>query len=295
MMAKDLKSQVRSFWEANPCGAKFAAIEIGSPEFFDAVEKHRYSTESHIPAVVGFERWKGRDVLEVGCGLGTDAISFARTGANYTGVDLTNRSIELVRRRFDLEGLNGDVRVADAEQLPFADNSFDLFYSHGVLHHTPKIAAAIAEAHRVLRPGGTAMVMLYHKRSYNYYVNIMTLRRLGLRLLGFNWGPSLVHSLTGEDRDRLVEFQRLYRRDPQKLLDKDVFLNNNTDGVGNPLARVFTRREGKALFGEFREVRTEVHFLNKRWIPLLGALLPGPVERALAHRAGWHLWLIAKK
>jgi ubiquinone/menaquinone biosynthesis C-methylase UbiE len=295
MMAEDLKSQVRSFWEANPCGAKFSATEIGTPEFFDAVEKHRYATESHIPEVVGFERWKGRDVLEVGCGLGTDAIRFARAGANYTGVDLTHRSVELVRRRFNLQGLTGDIRIADAEQLPFASESFDLFYSHGVLHHTPKLDSAIKEAHRVLRPGGTAMVMLYHKRSYNYYVNIMTLRRLGIRLLAFDWGPSVIHKLTGEERVRLLEFQRIYKSDPKRLLDKDVFLNNNTDGVGNPLARVFTRREATAMFGDFSDVRTEVHFLNKRWIPVLGRFMPTSAERAFAHVAGWHLWIIARK
>jgi ubiquinone/menaquinone biosynthesis C-methylase UbiE len=292
---EDLKTRVHDFWQANPCGAKFAQGEIGSREFFDAVERHRYQTESHIPEVVRFERWRDSEVLEVGCGLGTDAVNFARAGAHYTGVDLTEASIDLVRRRFELEGLTAELKVADAEALPFADNCFHLVYSHGVLHHTPDTQRAINEVQRVLKPGGTAMVMLYHKNSYNYRVNIMTLRRLGVRMLGFDWGPSLVHRLTGEDESRLRELQGIYRRDSKRLLSPQEFLNQNTDGAGNPLARAYTRREAARMFAGFHEVRTEVHFLNRRWVPVLGWLMPRAVERGLARFIGWHLWIIAKK
>jgi len=294
-MTEDLKTRVHDFWQANPCGTKFAQEEIGTPEFFNAVERHRYQTESHIPKVIGFERWNGQDVLEVGCGLGTDAINFARAGASYTGIDLTDASIALVRRRFEIEGLSADLRVADAEALPFADESFDLVYSHGVLHHTPDTQRAIDEIYRVLRRGGTAMVMLYHKNSYNYYINIMTLRRMGARLLRFDWGPRFVHKMTGEDEGRLRELQKLYRRDPKRLLDRDEFLNQNTDGAGNPLARVYTRREAASMFSSFRDVHTEVHFLNRRWIPIAGRLMPRSMEQSLGRLAGWHLWIIGRK
>ncbi|HKP87710.1 MAG TPA: class I SAM-dependent methyltransferase [Blastocatellia bacterium] len=294
-MSENLKTRVHDFWQANPCGAKFVEAEAGSREFFDSLERHRYETESHIPEVIGFDRWRDRDVLEVGCGLGTDAINFARAGARYTGIDLTEASIEIARKRFALEGLSADLRVADAEALPFAGDSFDLFYSHGVLHHTPDTRRAIDEAHRVLRPGGTAMVMLYHKNSYNYYVNIMTLRRLGVRLLGFDWGPRLVRRITGEDEARLLKLQQMYRSDPKRLLARDEFLNQNTDGAGNPLARVYTKREAAAMFDGFKEVRSEVHFLNKRWIPLAGRWMPRAMDRRLGRLLGWHLWIIAKK
>lgn len=292
---EELKTRVHDFWEANPCGTRFAEGEIGTREFFNALERHRYQTEWHIPSVVNFPRWRDSDVLEVGCGLGTDAINFARRGARYTGVDLTAASVELVRRRFELEGLTANLRVADAEALPFADASFDLVYSHGVLHHTPDTQRAINEVHRVLKPGGAAMVMLYHKNSYNYWVNIMTLRRIGVRLLGFDWGPRLVHRLTGEDESRLRELQLIYRRDGRRLLSAQEFLNQNTDGAGNPLARAYTRREALAMFNRFREVKTEVHFLNKRWIPLIGRALPRAIERVLARLMGWHLWIVAQK
>lgn len=294
-MSEELKARVHDFWQANPCGAKFAEMQIGSREFFAAVEKHRYETEWHIPEVVQFERWRDKRVLEIGCGLGTDAINFARARADYTGVDLTERSIELVQRRFTFENLQGNLQTADAENLPFADNTFDLIYSHGVLHHTPDTEHAINEAHRVLKPGGRAMVMLYHKNSYNYRVNIMLLRRMGARLLAFDWGPAFVHGITGEDETRLRELQKLYRSDKSRMLSREEFLNQNTDGAGNPLARVYSRGEALKLFSRYREARTEVHFLNKRWMPLVGRLLPRAIEKSLAHRIGWHLWIMAEK
>lgn len=292
---KELKTRVHDFWQANPCGVKFSEEEIGTREFYDAVERHRYQTEWHIPAVVNFPRWRDSEVLEVGCGLGTDAVNFARRGAHYTGVDLTEASIELVRNRFEIEGLTANLKVADAEALPFADDAFDLVYSHGVLHHTPDTQRAIDEVRRVLKPGGSAMVMLYHKNSYNYRVNIMTLPRIGIRMLGFAWGPGVVHRLTGEDETRLRELQRIYERDGKRLLSPKEFLNQNTDGAGNPLARAYTRREATAMFDKFSEVRTELHFLNKRWIPFIGRAMPRALESVLARAMGWHLWVIAQK
>ena len=101
----------------------------------------------------------------------------AKAGADYTGIDLTEAAIELARKRFALSQLNGEFRVSDAENLDFDDASFDLVYSHGVLHHTPDIEAAVREIYRVLKPGGRAIVMLYHRGSYNYRVGIRVLRR----------------------------------------------------------------------------------------------------------------------
>ena len=147
-------------------------------------------------------------VLEVGCGLGTDGAQFAKAGANYTGIDLTDAAVDLARRRFELFQLPGTFRVADAERLDFPDNTFDIVYSHGVLHHTPDTAAAVREIHRVLRPGGKAVVMLYHRDSYNYRVNISMLRRTGVQLLRWNAGVKLVHLLTGEPEESLREHAR---------------------------------------------------------------------------------------
>lgn len=289
-----LKERVRAFWQEHPCGTKFADAQPGSRKFYELVEAHRYQKEWHIPAAAGFTNAKDLDVLEIGCGLGTDGAQFAQAGARYTGIDLTEAAVDLARQRFELFNLPGDFRVADAEQLDFADNSFDLVYSHGVLHHTPDTAAAVREIHRVLRPGGRAMVMLYHRDSYNYRVNISVLRRAGVHLLRWNAGLKLVQALTGESETSLRDHAKQLRSDSH-YLSSDEFLSRNTDGAGNPLARVYSRQEARELFKDFVNVKLQPYFLNKRWLPVIGPLLPRAVEAKLASRWGWHLWIYATK
>jgi SAM-dependent methyltransferase len=165
----DLKRRVRAFWEADPCGSEHASAPEGSTEFFAQVEHERYQLEPYIAEYADFAGAQDRRVLEIGVGLGTDFVQFARAGARVTGVDLTEHAVALVRRRLELEGLPGEVQVADAERLPFEDDSFDRVYSWGVLHHTPDTARAIREAIRVLRPGGDLCVMLYARHSWVAY------------------------------------------------------------------------------------------------------------------------------
>jgi SAM-dependent methyltransferase len=294
-VAYNLKERVRAFWQANPCGVKFADAEPGTRAFYERVEEHRYRTEWHIPEAADFEGARGKRVLEIGCGLGTDGARFARAGADYTGVDLTEAAVELARRRFDLFDLKGKFQTADAEQLSFPDASFDLVYSHGVLHHTPDAERAVGEIHRVLVPGGRAVVMLYHRDSYNYRVNIGVLRRAGARLLKRETGIRLAHKLTGEPLENLREHARRLRSDADSYLKADEFLNQNTDGAGNPLARVYSRGEARELFRDFEQVELRTYFLHKRWMPVVGRLLPRPLESRLASRWGWHLWIYARK
>src|SRR5437016_7649771 len=123
--------------------------------------------------VMGFHKFAGARLIEVGCGMATDLLQFARGGARCIGVDLTPRSVEISRRHFELYGKHADFSLSDAENLPFVDASFDVYYSNGVLHHTPDTAAAIREAHRVLKPGGTAKVMLYHRNSWAYWIELI--------------------------------------------------------------------------------------------------------------------------
>ncbi|MCU1263993.1 MAG: hypothetical protein JWM21_311 [Acidobacteria bacterium] len=290
-----LKERVRAFWQENPCGTKFAEAEPGTRRFYELVEQHRYTTEWHIPTAADFAASRGLRVLEIGCGLGTDGAEFAKAGADYTGVDLTDAAVELARRRFGLFDLPGTFRTADAEQLDFPDESFDLVYSHGVLHHTPDTARAVREVHRVLRKHGRAVIMLYHRNSYNYRVNIRLLRRAGLHLLRWNAGVQLIHKLTGEPLDSLRDHARQLSESHNGYRSAEEFLNQNTDGAGNPLARVYSRREARELFKDFAEVRFRAFFLNKRFIPLIGKLLPRTVETQLAARWGWHLWIYATK
>jgi ubiquinone/menaquinone biosynthesis C-methylase UbiE len=290
-----LKERVRAFWQANPCGVKFADAAPGTRRFYELVEAHRYTKEWHIPIAAGFAGTRGLKVLEIGSGLGTDGAQFAEAGAEYTGVDLTEASVDLARKRFELFNLPGTFKVADAENLNFESESFDLVYSHGVLHHTPDTRQAIAEVHRVLRPGGRAEVMLYHRDSYNYRVNISMLRRAGAQLLKWESGVKLVHRMTGEPLESLRAHARLLKTEKQSYLESSEFLSQNTDGAGNPLARVYSREEARELFADFSEVKLQTYFLNKRWLPVMGSLLSRSLESRLAARWGWHLWIYAKK
>jgi SAM-dependent methyltransferase len=293
--SNNLKERVRAFWQANPCGVKFADAAPGTRHFYELVEAHRYTKEWHIPIAADFQSARGLKVLEIGCGLGTDGAQFAEAGADYTGVDLTEAAVDLARKRFELFGLNGKFQSADAENLDFADESFDLVYSHGVLHHTPETEKAVREIYRVLRPGGRAVVMLYHRGSYNYRVNISILRRAGAHLLKWESGIKLVNKITGEPIDSLQQHAALLKTGKGSYLKSDEFLSQNTDGAGNPLARVYSRREARELFKDFSEVTLKTYFLNKRWLPVIGSILPRSVESRIASRWGWHLWIYATK
>ena len=167
--AVDQKAQVRDFWEKQPCGAEHTGTAEGTPEFFAEVERTRDTLDPYIHRFADFEGARGKRLLEIGVGLGTDFIRFVRAGAVATGVDLTEHAVQLVQRRLALEGLHAEVRTADAESLPFEDSSFDRVYSWGVLHHTPDTRKAIGEAIRVLKPGGRACVMLYARHSWVAY------------------------------------------------------------------------------------------------------------------------------
>ncbi len=133
------KLRAREQWGKDPCGALHGRKhELDTRAFFDAVEHHRYQEYAPwMPEVMGFDEFAGAQLLEIGCGMGTDLLQFARAGAKVTGTDLTPRSIEISRQHLALYGESGNFAIADCETLPFADDSFDVAYSNGVLHHTP--------------------------------------------------------------------------------------------------------------------------------------------------------------
>lgn len=168
---------VRRFWNRNVCQTEFLTdFERGTKEFFDAAEQVRYRYHYHIPPLL--ERlateYPGGKLLEIGCSMGTDLLQSARNGLQVTGIDLTEAGIDLARRRFDLYGHSADLRIGNAEQLEFDDDTFDIVYSFGVLHHTVDTQQAINEVHRVLKPGGKAAIMLYHSRSLNQVAHLLT-------------------------------------------------------------------------------------------------------------------------
>jgi SAM-dependent methyltransferase len=159
------KIEVRDFWEQASCGAIYAVGE-DARERLEAQCRSRYELEPFIFDFAKFSRARGLDVLEVGVGMGADHAEWAKAGPRtLMGVDLTQNAVRHTQERLALYGFTSDVRVADAENLPFDDESFDIVYSWGVLHHSPDTPRAVREVHRVLRPGGRALVMIYHRYS----------------------------------------------------------------------------------------------------------------------------------
>ena len=156
-----VKGKVADFWNSEPCGTRYLAGE----SVFETQARIRYQLEPHIRRFAGFSKAHGKWVLEIGVGIGADYEQWLRSGALATGIDISGYSLEVARKRCDAAGLHHDLYQADAENLPFAAESFDLIYSYGVMHHSSDTATCIDEAWRVLKPGGEARIMLYQHPS----------------------------------------------------------------------------------------------------------------------------------
>lgn len=284
----------QTFWTTYQPGTRDATEPLGTPGFFTEVEEERYALEPDILEMTDFPRWKDRDVLEAGCGIGTDAVQFVRAGARYRGIDFSPKALGLARSRPELA--NAELVSGSITDLPFADDSFDLVYSNGVIHHMPQTDRAIAEFHRVLRPGGRAIVMVYHRASLNFYFSIMVLRRALAATLLVPGADRAIARATGEAPEVLRGHRELlHEHGARYLAQPDLFLSHNTDGPGNPLSKVYTSAGMRQAFSAFGRVETYVRFLNLRAYPKGDRLERlGPV-RALGRRIGWHLWVIAEK
>lgn len=166
MYPEKLKQKVYSYWNSASCGTEFIGEQKFSAAYFQAIEDFRYSIEPEIHAFAQFTLFHKKKVLEVGVGAGTDFVQWVRAGAYAYGIDLTDEAIENTRHRLSLAGLNAqELNIADAEKLPYADNTFDLVYSWGVIHHSPDTAACLKEMIRVTKPGGSIKIMIYNRHS----------------------------------------------------------------------------------------------------------------------------------
>jgi ubiquinone/menaquinone biosynthesis C-methylase UbiE len=170
------KSSVHDFWNAAACGETLY-LRGTTRDAYEAHARMRYALEPEILRFAEFARWRGKSILEIGVGLGADHSRFAQQGAILTGIDLTERAVQHARTRMAALDLESRIEVGDAEHLPFPAATFDLVYSWGVLHHSPDTPRCVREAYRVLKPGGTAKVMIYHKHSM---VGFMLWIRYGL-------------------------------------------------------------------------------------------------------------------
>ena len=261
---------VRGFWNARPCNIRHSAKPIGSKEYFDEVEARKYFVESHIPRFAEFERWRGKRILEIGCGIGTDTMNFARAGAEVTAVDLSDKSLEVARQRAGVYGLS-NIRFChgNAEELSsfLPIEPYDLIYSFGVIHHTPHPERVIEQLHCYSRPGTILKVMVYHRYSWK-----------ALEIL-FRGGHGA-----------FWKFSELLERHSEAQ-------------IGSPVTCSYTRRTVCELLRGFRVDSVSIEHIFpyripdyvqyryvKRWY---FRVLPDAMFHWLERRAGWHLCVTA--
>ncbi len=176
MSNKSTKDSVKDFWENASCGEELYLKGV-SKEDYTKHASTRYTLEPEILKFADFKSFESKKVLEIGVGLGADQQKIVESGAISWGIDLTPRAINHTKRRLELNNLISNLQVSDAENLPFENDFFDIVYSWGVLHHSPDTPKAISELYKVLKPGGYAKIMVYHKKSI---VGIMLWIRYGL-------------------------------------------------------------------------------------------------------------------
>lgn len=280
------ESEIQSFWNAHPCGDHIvgglrSAFADDYERFFAAYDSWRYRQEHHIPACLDRVDWAGQRVLEIGLGQGAESEQLIRRGARWSGLDLTAESVDRVRARLTVRDLpHEDLRQGSALAIPWPDDSFDLVFSHGVLHHIPDIRTAQAEIHRVLKPGGTLIAMLYARSSVNYQLSIRLLRRAVLAA-AYPFRGTKPAAASPMLRDHLANAERLGLL---RYLQLDTFTHYNTDGPHNPFARVYTPREVMADFPAFELIESYQRYLHAPPLPV--RRLPGD-----GSRFGWHLWV----
>ena len=255
----DTKRAVRQFWENNPLSVAAIPFQPGSTEFFAAHTGLRKAETTSEVELWAYEpdTVQGKRLLDIGCGNGYVTCLYAEAGADVVAVDITDRAVELTRARLALNGLDAEVKQADAETLPFEDESFDVVVSFGVLHHTPDTEQAIEEARRLLKPGGRLLLMLYHRDSFAYRFLFRAKRWL----------------------------QPTWRG---KTADEQV---NAVDGPDNPLGKVYSKPQVRELLKSFSEVEFRAASIFFRW----AILIPSPIRRQVEKRWGWHLFIKANK
>ena len=266
--------EVRAFWDRRPCNLRHSPAAVGSREYFDQVEARKYFVEPHIHGFADHARWAGKKVLEIGCGLGTDTINFARAGARVSAVDLSPRSLDLARRRADVFGLQDRIQFfeADAERLSdvVAPSTYDLVYCFGVIHHSPHPERILTEVRRhYVGPQSTLKVMVYHRRSWKVLSILI--------------------------REAHGQWWRL----------DEAIARNSEAQTGSPVTYTYTQQSAAELLTStgFRMTGGFVDhifpyriadYVRYRYIKAFPFnCLPAPVMRALELRFGWHLCVTA--
>jgi SAM-dependent methyltransferase len=247
--------QVRQYWDRHIHDLEITRHPVGSRGFFDDLDQYHFEKLHHLLRLVDFDGYRGRSVLEVGCGAGVDLARFARGGATATGVDLSSSAIDLARANLSQQGLTADLRVADGEQLPFPDASFDFVFAHGVVQYTANPQRLIDEVRRVLKPGGEAVFQVYNRISW---LNALSkLMKVGLE---HDDAPVLLKFSAGEFRRLLTGFRdvrMVFERFPVKSRLhggwKGAIYNGLFVGTFNALPRSLVERFGWHLLAFCRK------------------------------------------
>jgi 2-polyprenyl-3-methyl-5-hydroxy-6-metoxy-1,4-benzoquinol methylase len=267
-------NEVRDFWDRRPCNIRHSPRPVGTREYFDEVEARNYFVEPHIPRFAQFERWCGKKVLEIGCGIGTDTINFARHGAHVTAVELSEKSLEIAQKRAEVYGLQDRIRFCpgNAEELTtfVPVEPYDLIYSFGVIHHTPNPERVVEQMCHYVQPGSTVKVMVYHRYSWKVLWILLTYGK------GQFW--------------RLAE----------------LVARHSEAETGCPITYTFTRRAVRELL-EHRGFRvTEMwvdhifpyhipDYVQYRYVRVwYFRWMPQPLFRWLERHFGWHLCVTAE-
>ena len=278
---------VQKWWADNPMTYgeihgqdlyKNETFERGTKDFFKRIDQEFYSWNMPLHNKQPFDRlfpydeYKGKKVLEIGCGLGTMLMNWAQNGTDCTGVDLNPTSIEQTKKRFQLYDLKAQIQLEDANHLPFEDNSFDYVWSWGVLHHSPNLDKSVKELFRVLKPGGGFGIMLYNRESlYQWY---------------------------------MTDFIEGFLHRESQFLNPLTLNSRYGDGhkeEGNPHTWPVTKAEGLQFIEPFskdsraRILGTDLDCVFKLLFPGIGAHLPKPLIKAFARRWGWSLWFNGHK
>jgi SAM-dependent methyltransferase len=241
-------SEIRRYWNARIHDLEMTEQPVGTLAFFDELDEYRFDKLRYLPELVRFDGYQGRRVLEVGCGIGTDLVRFARGGARVIGVELSETAVRLARANLELHGCAGarGLLIGDGAGLPVADASVDVVYAHGVLQYAADPRGIVTEAQRVLRPGGTGIFMVYNRTSW-----LMALSKVMKVPLEHGDAPGLTFYTPGSFRRLLHGFSEI-RIIPERFPVrsrlhhglKAALYNGLFVGAFNALPRALVRRFG---------------------------------------------------
>ena len=277
---EDKQKDVQKFWDATPCDSEMSQKQRNDISYYEEIEQDRYLYQSHINDILDWIDWEKKKALEIGTGVGTDARNIIRRGGIYQGINVDLGSVSVTANALEIFGHEGSVDQCSATEMMFEDDSFDVVYSFGVLHHIPDVDSAVSEITRVLKPGGELLIMLYNRTSINYKLEILVLRKLFVRLLMIP-GVIRLFALLGLPESKLRRHAELFS---SKEMNEKEWLSRNTDGPDNPYSLVYDSREVEALLGNFKILRDEVFFFDFRHWGLLGKLMPKFMVNYLGRR-----------